>query len=343
MVGKEKKRSIIITPEEFYYLRILHQDGEDVSIEHVRDRMAISRSSADKYRNCLSEKGVLSQKGNKINVNHSCYLGISVKDESINITFISLDGNILLWDNADLTIKLDDNSIESIVNACGKIKSIIDVANKSKKVLGVCFSFDDVDKEKELFYVSDERFHVQKHYKFSDFVKLLFGEYKDVHFSLSSNAMSMLAAQEYPFRKSKNDRVCIMQTQNGVYAAEISNNKIKYGFNKQTHNISALLDDVQLEKLLANELTGQERIRIYEIIVNNYMIISNPERISILIPEEVEEKDCDKFIFYMNDKYNRNGIRNYSPDIIFAHESIISYGAAISAMYYAFGWDESMI
>ena len=83
-------------------------------------------------------------------------------------------------------------------------------ANKSKKVLGVCFSFDDVDKEKELFYVFDERYHVQKHYKFSDFVKLLFGEYKDVHFSLSSNAMSMLAAQEYPFRKSKNDRVCIM-------------------------------------------------------------------------------------------------------------------------------------
>ena len=332
----EKIRSII-TPEEFDYLRILHQDGENVSIEHVRDRMAISRSSADKYRNCLAENGLLNSKGNGIQSDYSCYLGISVKSNCINYTVVGLNGQVVPWLDENGTIKFINNSIEGFVETCEEIKVYIDEKFKSKNLQGICFSFDDVDKEKDIFYLSN----IEGHFKFADFIRLIFSEYKHIHFSLISNVMSLLYAQEFPFKKSKNDRVCIMQTQSGVYAAEISNNKVKYGFNKQTHNISDLLDGKQLERLATNKITGQEEIEIYESIVKYFMIISNAERISILKSKEIKEKEYDKFVFYLNN--NKSCIRNYLPDITLVPESRISYDAAISAMYYSFGWNETMI
>ena len=107
----------------------IHQsrDKENISVESLRARAGISRSTADKVRNSLVEKKLIG-KNNKFFGKHSCYIGIAVYSKYIDISACGLDGKTISLEerfSSNVRLKLEDYSIDGFVKVTEVIRNII--------------------------------------------------------------------------------------------------------------------------------------------------------------------------------------------------------------------------
>lgn len=335
-----------VSDVETNFFGYIHQsrDKENISVESLRARAGISRSTADKVRNSLVEKKLIG-KNNKFFGKHSCYIGIAVYSKYIDISACGLDGKTISLEerfSSNVRLKLEDYSIDGFVKVTEVIRNIITTINLKNPVKGVCFSFEDVDKGKGLIYFSkSEDYFKSVGYSFENYIKSYFSDYfENIMFFLQNNAMSNLLAHEYPFFKHMNDRVYVLISDTGVYLALIEKNILKYGYNNQTINISPILTVDENNKMIKGTLEPTEIFEIYKKIIIALMPFS-PEVIVLSQYEENIPDGINTFLLKSGEFFQNWKIRQYYPEFQIDIANV-ARGAAVYALYKCYGWKENM-
>ena len=328
---------------------------ERKTVESLREFSEIARSTADKIVNYFKAEGVVNNKL-ILNPTYSVFMGISVLYDGIKISVVGMDGTEISWKEtfksnrtiAELMGKLDvEYSIEGLIKSSILISEIIKRVHQALPLKAICFSFDDVDLSNATFsYTSYFEQNDTKEYNIHDFCKAFLQNISvlDISVNLESNAMSQLIASEFPLVENLNSSVYIDMQENGIFAAILVHNKIYYGYNLQSINLSKLLNEEEKRNLKSGTLNKEQLCSIVKKIVSPYAVTLNPELISISGKiVSTNSREFDFIIFEKEKILEECGARNYRPEFRIIPNSNYSRGAAISAMYHYYNWDGTCI
>lgn len=290
----------------------------------------------------------------KINSSLEFFMGISVYQNTIEISVVGLDGKPLLWKSLSPHInncsknfdgKLDfDYSMSSLIDSSAFLRQLICDLKCCFPIKAICFSFDDINLKNKTFSFSNYfTGHTTSMYSFNDFCFLCLKDISDdIELYLDCNNVCQIISKEFPCCKKDNDGVYINISQTGCYSTTIIDNKIR---NSNVLEISNLISQSEKQLLLTNNVSGTEFLSICKKLIYPFSFSLLPGYFCIDHYSLSKTSDIfTNFILQKFDVFNEFGFQKHNvPDFQFDTIPSLSKGAALSAMYQYHSWDYTCI
>ncbi|MBQ3145637.1 MAG: hypothetical protein IJB90_03605 [Clostridia bacterium] len=337
-------------------LRVLQSGNfsvKDDGLKGIVNKVNSSWPTLKKVKMDMIEAKIISEDF-KINSSFAFFVGISIYQNTIEISVVGLDGKPLSWDflsshinncpkNFDGKLSFD-YSMSSLIDASNSLKQLICDLECCFPIKAICFSFDDINLKNKTFSFSNYfTGYTTSMYSFNDFCDLCLKDISDnIELYLDCNSVCQIISEEFPCCKKDNDSVYINISQTGCYATTIIHNKIR---NLKSFEISNLITESEKHLLLENTVSSSEFFSICKKLIYPFSFSLLPEYFSIGHYSLKKNSDIfTNFILQKFDVFKEFGFtENNIPDFKFDTISSLSKGAALSAMYQYYGWDYTCI
>ncbi len=350
-----------LTPRELIssnlgMLRVLQSSNfsaKDDGLKGIANKVNLSWPTLNKIRKDMIQAKIINE-DLKINSSFAFFVGISIYQNTVEISVVGLDGKPLLWKdlsphinncpkNFDGKISFD-YTMSSLIDSSIFIKQLICDLKCHFPIKAICFSFDDVDLKNKTFSFSNyfTGFNTSM-YSFNDFCNLCLKDISDnIELYLDCNTVCQLIPNEFPCCKKNRDSIYINISQTGCYAVTIIDDKIR---NLKSLNISNLINESEKKLLVTNNVTSDDFLSIFKKLIAPFVFSLSPDYFSISNYSLPKNSNIfANFLLQKFDVLSEFGIsKTYCPDFQLGTSQSFSKGAAFSAMYQYYGWDYSCI